>query len=284
MSNRPAAGTGPAPVLPLLASFTNNFGEDRKTASFVDFLRENYRSFGLFLLLVFGLFFVLITVTVNQIVTPTVVHYQPPLPRTSAESDNQVHSVSALFEKPATGVAASAGGGDLKRHTADEVAVVNPPPPPPQQHHPKNYDTVFNFHQSTPLDSNTTSVRIFDIGYDLHDMDMVSVVFFTCCCNDKSIVVCDNRKTPVTSASSLASPFEDYSITCFLSHDPSAPALNTEHQQYQHHWKLVVEFGPAFMEAASHTECVFSTMYYTIWRPRPPPPAPPASELTKKIW
>jgi hypothetical protein len=157
----------------------------------------------------------------------------------------------------------------------------------------KSFDTVFRYQDGVPFDENNTSIRIYDLGTEISDMDMLSIMFFTCCCNDKSIVICDNRQTALTSSAvsalgsqpAASSTLADYSVNCYLSHDPKVPALNTPQFQYKHRWKLIVQFGAAFSGSKSHaTDCVFSTLYYTVVRPTPPPPNPPPNEMAKKIW
>jgi hypothetical protein len=228
--------------------------------TFMSFLRKNFISFGLFILILVVFVYAALTFVVRPGSNSIILIHGP----------SETKSVENLFvEKP-------------------PPPLPPPPPPilelpPPQQ---KNFDMVFHLAEGVLYDSNDTSVRVFDLGNQVLDMDMLSIVFFSCCCNDKSIVVCDNRK-PASSAALQSHPTKslvDYSVNCYLSHDPSVPAMNTEHIQYKHRWKLILEFGPAFETSLGSTDCVFSTVYYSSLRQMPPPPNPPASELAKKIW
>lgn len=156
----------------------------------------------------------------------------------------------------------------------------------------RSMDTTFRMMDGILFDENNSAIRIFELGEDVADMDMLSLVLFTCCCNDKLIVVCDNSRPAGKVSSALLAPpegtsisLDDYAVSCYLSHDPSTPFANSENVKYKHKWKLIIQFGRAFERAgSSSTDCIFSATYYTSFRPPPPPPIVPNNDLTQKIW
>lgn len=156
----------------------------------------------------------------------------------------------------------------------------------------KSSDTTFRMMDGVLFDENNSAIRIFDLGTDFTEMDMISLVLYTCCCNDKLIVVCDNSR-PTTSksvallqtAEEKSISLDDYAISCYLSHDPSTPYANTETIKYKHNWKLIIQFGRAFEKTGpTNTDCIFSATYYTSYRHPPPPPKIPNNDVTGKVW
>jgi len=261
--------------------------------NFIVFLRRNYLSFGLFLCLVISVFMIFIYAAIVFAAHPG--------------SGGNIVSVTP-FESAGTASSSTTKSIDQLFTTANSPPpppTYPPPPPPPPQTiatlspPQKTYDTLFRMSDGVAFDENTTYIRIFDLGQEMKDMDMVSIVFFTCCCNDKSIVVCDSRGSngrsamnihelvPAEPPSKAVQNILDYSVSCYLAHDPTIPPVNTATMQYDHHWKLIVQFGPAFERTSlttTNTDCVFSTVYYTRPRALPPPPNPPPNDVVKKIW
>lgn len=257
-------GRGPSgPPAPTMSATS---ATSSATMNFASFLRQNYLSFGIFVCVVITIMVALVTVMAMVInaSSSSNPHVQSMAASTMFNNEN-THSVDQLFDP-----------GQQQQQKLPAL-------PLPQ----KTFDMVFRLTDGVLFDSNDTSTRVYDLGTGLSDMDMISIALFTCCCNDKTIVICDNRQTSIVTTAPQAAALTDYTVNCYLSHDPSVPALNTDRNKYKHRWKLIVQFGPAFSGtpvASSNTDCAFSTIYYTASRPLPPPPNPPANNINKKIW
>lgn len=159
--------------------------------------------------------------------------------------------------------------------TATAAAATIPPMPKDEY---REFDLVLQLQQGVlvPMQSSANqTIRVFDLGTYGSDMDMLSIVLYTCCCNDHLVVICDGRSSDPS-----------YAIQCFLSHNPSVPYHDSATQRYKHEWRLLIQYGSNFEEKLAISDCVFSARYHTTspsTRP-PPPPLAPSNELTKKVW
>lgn len=181
-------------------------------------------------------------------------------------------------------------------HQPQIITSASPPPPPIQgwtvQLPPpttRTVDITFRMSDGVLVDVNDTSLRAFALNSDTEVIDMPALIHYTCCCNDHLFVVCDNMRPPkhaTPEAVAATQPsLEDYSIGCYLTHDPSVPFANTETATYSHRWKVIIQYGASFVNAGpGATDCVFSITYHTNKRPPLPPPPPQSNSLSKKIW